>query len=58
VLISMPTDGVAFVIQSQGPTALGSMGGGLGYGGPIDTGAARSDIASRWSLTGTTDRWL
>jgi chitosanase len=26
------TDGMAFVIQSQGAKALGSMGGGLGYG--------------------------
>jgi hypothetical protein len=29
-------DGMAFVIQSQGPTALGSAGGGLGYGGHPD----------------------
>ncbi len=29
-------DGMAFVIQSQGPAALGSPGGGLGYGGHPD----------------------
>ena len=30
--INMPTDGIAFVIQAQGPSALGATGGGLGYG--------------------------
>jgi Legume lectin domain len=31
--ISDIADGIAFVVQGQGPTALGSAGGGLGYGG-------------------------
>jgi hypothetical protein len=36
------TDGLAFVIQSQGPAALGSFGSGLGYGArSSDTTAAR-----------------
>lgn len=30
--ITKITDGIAFVIQSQSPTALGSPGGGIGYG--------------------------
>jgi Legume lectin domain len=30
--ITKITDGIAFVIQSESPTALGSPGGGLGYG--------------------------
>jgi hypothetical protein len=36
--LSIPSsgDGMAFVIQSQGPAALGSTGGGLGYGGHPD----------------------
>ncbi len=31
-LISEPTDGLAFVVQAEGPTALGADGSGLGYG--------------------------
>ena len=34
--IDVPTDGVAFVIQAEGPTALGGIGGGIGYGGEPD----------------------
>jgi hypothetical protein len=45
--ISKPTDGVALVIQSQGPTAIGTYGGGIGYGArPGDGGPAiRPSIA-------------
>ncbi len=32
VNINMPTDGVAFVLQGEGSSALGASGGGLGYG--------------------------
>jgi hypothetical protein len=36
-IISAPTDGLALVIQGEGPTALGGPGNGLGYGAaPID----------------------
>lgn len=35
-VISVPTDGLALVVQAQGPTAVGGAGGGIGYGGLID----------------------
>jgi Legume lectin domain len=31
-LVNGPTDGIAFVIQSEGPAALGGSGSGIGYG--------------------------
>lgn len=40
-------DGMAFVIQNVGTTALGPMGGGLGYGG---TGGIASSIAVKFDL--------
>jgi hypothetical protein len=40
-------DGMAFVIQNAGTTALGPLGGGLGYGG---TGGIRSSVAVKFDL--------
>jgi Legume lectin domain/Chitobiase/beta-hexosaminidase C-terminal domain len=40
-LLNAKADGFTFVVQNQGPTAIGSVGGGLGYGAPV-TGAGRS----------------
>ena len=38
VAVNVPTDGLAFVIQAEGSTALGGTGGGLGYGARPDSG--------------------
>lgn len=39
-VISQPTDGLALVIQAEGPAALGGRGGGIGYGArPADSPA-------------------
>jgi hypothetical protein len=40
-------DGIAFVIQNAGTTALGPLGGGLGYGG---TGGIRTSVAVKFDL--------
>ena len=40
-------DGITFVIQNAGTTALGPLGGGLGYGG---TGGIRSSVAVKFDL--------
>jgi hypothetical protein len=40
-------DGIAFVIQNAGTTALGPLGGGLGYGG---TGGIPSSVAVKFDL--------
>lgn len=32
-VISQPTDGLAFVVQAEGPAALGGLGGAMGYSG-------------------------
>ena len=42
-------DGMAFVIQNAGTTALGPMGGGLGYGAP-GTGGIPSSVAVKFDL--------
>lgn len=39
-----PGDGMAFVLQSNAPTALGDLGGGLGYGGISPSIAVEFDI--------------
>lgn len=35
-VITQPTDGLALVIQAQGPQAIGTYGGGIGYGGSVE----------------------
>lgn len=35
-VVSQPTDGLAFVVQAEGPAALGALGGAIGYGGTGD----------------------
>jgi hypothetical protein len=47
-LINPHGDGMAFVIQSVGTTALGPAGGGLGYGGT--TGGIGSSVAVKFDL--------
>ena len=47
-LINPHGDGMAFVIQNVGKTALGSTGGGLGYGGK--TGGIGSSVAVKFDL--------
>jgi hypothetical protein len=39
-----PADGLAFVIQGNSPTALGALGGGLGYQGIPNSVAVKFDI--------------
>jgi hypothetical protein len=44
-VISTWTDGVAFVIQAEGPRALGGMGDAIGYGGNTAQEAIRPSVA-------------
>jgi hypothetical protein len=44
-MTSPTADGIAFVLQAQGPTALGGFGGALGYG-PLQAGGAATLLNS------------
>jgi hypothetical protein len=49
-----PADGISFVLQSIGPTALGSAGGGEGYAGIHNSIAVKFDIYTRGTGMSTT----